>query len=524
MSEPAAAPAPDAFRRQHPLSWIFEAFTVLKSAVLPMIVFLVFSQGLAIGWLALLLVVPATVLGIARHLALSYSIGRGELIVRDGILSRSERRVRFSRIHNVDEVQGLLHRLVGAVLVKVETASGGKPEATLHLAPAAAAELRAGVFAKRDEGEAESEEGEALVRVPLADLVRLGLIQNRGFVVVAAILGLFFQFDFGFGDLDDRLEELLPTVFEGGAEQLVPGALEGGVQQLAAGWLRVVAGGAAVLIGAWLLLSTLSIALAIVRFYGFTLVRRGDDLVARYGLLNRFQVTVPRRRIQRLRVEESALHRLFRRLGVRLDTAGGQSGAQPDSPFGNDGEGPARGTQWLAPVTRGERLRSLIAAAFPKAALEPLAEPVGTGGWRPFPRRAVYRLFRKSSLVVLLPTLGLYSLTPWSLLLPLLLPLLFLVCRKVIASRFWRTTDDALWWRSGWPGRQLTVLPFDKIQLVEIIQSPFDRRARMARLSIDTAGSGVRRGAYITYLEDGDATALAERLAKESGRREFVWG
>ena len=191
MSDPEAS----GFRRQHSLSWLFQTLSVIRSAVIPMVIFFVFSQGVAFGWLAAFLVLPAVALGIARHLTVAYALREGELVVRDGILHRKERRIRHSRIHNVDEVQGLVHRLVGAVAVRVETASGGKPEAVLHLTPAAAGELRAAIFADRREGGGEDEESSAppLVQVSTRDLVRLGLIQNRGFVVVAAVLGLVSQ-------------------------------------------------------------------------------------------------------------------------------------------------------------------------------------------------------------------------------------------------------------------------------------------------------------------------------------------
>ena len=45
----------------------------------------------------------------------------------------------------------------------------------------------------------------------------------------------------------------------------------------------------------------------------------------------------------------------------------------------------------------------------------------------------------------------------------------------------------------------------------------------MARVRVDTAGSGIFHAAHLTYLEDAEAESLARRLNHEAGRREFLW-
>lgn len=271
----------------------------------------------------------------------------------------------------------------------------------------------------------------------------------------------------------------------------------------------------------------LSILLALVQFAGFTLVREGDDLTARYGLLSRLRVTVPRRRIQRLQVDESLLHRLWRRLSIRLDTAGGREDAG-DSPFKDSS---ARGRQWLAPVAPRPRLDDLVAAALPSASRLPLAASPddapaggGAGGWRALDPRAAQRLFNRASLLTLFATFGLVWLSRWALVaLPVALPLTWWICRQAIAARRFWPTGDALWWRRGWPGRRLIVLPYDKIQSVSVGETPFDRRWGMARVIVDTAGSGLFPAAQIAYLDADEARALGRRLAREAAGREFVW-
>ena len=173
-----------------------------------------------------------------------------------------------------------------------------------------------------------------------------------------------------------------------------------------------------------------------------------------------------------------------------------------------------------------------MAESLPTACLEPLREAPGTkrggdaapGGWSPVAGRATRRLFKRYALVVLIVTLALVWLSRWALLLPpLSLPVIWWACQRTISARFYWATDDALWWRSGWPGRQLVIVPFDKIQSVELAQTPFDRRRDMARVTVDTAGSGAWHAASIAYLDTAVARSLAERLASEAGGREFLW-
>src|SRR4029434_2759072 len=48
--------------------------------------------------------------------------------------------------------------------------------------------------------------------------------------------------------------------------------------------------------------------------------------------------------------------------------------------------------------------------------------------------------------------------------------------------------------RRGWAGRSTHVVPIDKIQAVEIRQSPLDRRLGLATLRVAPAGTGYTRG------------------------------
>jgi membrane protein YdbS with pleckstrin-like domain len=78
--------------------------------------------------------------------------------------------------------------------------------------------------------------------------------------------------------------------------------------------------------------------------------------------------------------------------------------------------------------------------------------------------------------------------------------------------------------RSGWIWRQETLARANKIQSVSLLASPFDRRAAMARVRVDTAGAGVTSHRVdIPYLDRTVAADLAARLAGQAASTAFRW-
>src|SRR5690606_37645509 len=123
-----------------------------------------------------------------------------------GLLERESRQIPFSRIHNVSLQQTLLHRLFGVAAVKLESAGGTRPEAemkVLRYAEALALERlirhrgAADIADGRDAGTVDDTDthaqGETLLALPVGEIVRLGLISNRGMVVITAAFALAWQ-------------------------------------------------------------------------------------------------------------------------------------------------------------------------------------------------------------------------------------------------------------------------------------------------------------------------------------------
>ena len=539
-------------RRLHPLSWIFSAAQFAKGFIVPALLLLLASGGGGYELWGALFIGPVVAAAVLQHRVYRYRLAADEIVVRDGLLTRTERRIPYGRIQNIDLVQNPLHRLCGVSLVRIETASGARPEAVMRvLSLDAVAEMHARVFAGRtaardaagaaggvegfearpgrraapeeSHGAAAAQElapaaaaapGErVLLRVPARELVKLGIVSNKGMVVVAAALGLLAQARPG--------ENLFEPVLRSAADRLPLGAAADwlGWARLASPVLAGVLLGAAFVVLAFVLLRVLSVGWFLVQLHGFTLTRRGSDLGARFGLFTRVSRTIPTGRIQSLTATESPLHRWFGRQSLELRTVGGVAAADADVDFDASSDGPKAESQWLAPMVEAARVPLLLRQVLPDIDLAGVA-------WRPLAPRARRRmLVRGLALAAVVTVLGGLIAGPWGLALVPPAALAALVHAHRWTSRAaYAVTAWGVLFRSGWWTRRLAIVPLARIQTVGLGESPFDRRHRMASVRIDTAGAAASGYTIaIPYLERTVAADVVRRLYAEAGERAFRW-
>lgn len=189
-------------RRLHPWSWLFVLLQQLKQFIFPLVALVVFGARRSSGdgelWASLAPIIGITVLvvlAILQYFTYRYTIGRDGLTVREGLLHRSRREIPFSRIHNVVVHQSLLHRVFGVAEVRLESAGGTKPEAQMRVLGLHDALALEDLVRHQAHGTAPvapgqeaapRDEGTTLLSLSTMEVLRLGLISNRGMIVVAA--------------------------------------------------------------------------------------------------------------------------------------------------------------------------------------------------------------------------------------------------------------------------------------------------------------------------------------------------
>ncbi len=487
--------------RLHPLSWVFGLSGAIKQMVLPLIALLFFNvrddtPGPFGPWIVPIVVAVVAIRAVWIQLTFRYGFSPTGLVVREGMIFRNVRHIEYARIENIDTERGLLHRLLGVVEVRVQTSTGGKPEALISVLDLAAVQaMRERVFSdnKPAEKAIDTPAENTLLHLSIGELVRHGLIDNRGMILVAAAFGV--------------LHEAGVFVID---RELVDRALQSSSAGLAAlGLMMQVALGALTILGAIIAVRALSVILAIVTFYDFRLTRVGGDLRARYGLFTRVALTLRTRRIQAVHQNESLLHRWFERVSLDVDLAGDSGGAQ------GDGDNSRMKKRWLAPVCPASAAPALIAAALPS--LDWSTEP----DWQPLAPRAGGRIFRKTALfsVLLLTAPAIWYLREGAIAVVLIcIPVAWMHAHLYVKYTRWALVGDAVLFRCGWLNRRLTIVPRDRVQTLSLEATPFDRRSSMASIYVDTAGaSAITAGIRIRYLPADVAERLAAALYRTAG-------
>jgi putative membrane protein len=493
-------------RRLHPASVVFALVRHAKELLVPGLIVLLGARSRGDGWelWAMVLIVPYAIAAFWRTLAYRYRFDQSELVIRTGFIFRNERHIPFGRIQNVDSIQNVLHRLLRVTDVSIETAGASESEARLSVVSLDAfQELRRRIFDERGVVSIDPtaiRHEEPVLHLTLREVALCGLVQGRGLVVIGTIFGVLWEA----GAIDSLAGRFFGerTAGRGVLTQLVLAVFGQGLPPAGTIWVTLGAFGLFILV-----VRLFSIGWAIVTLHGFRLSRAGEDLQLQFGLATRIAATVPLRRIQMITVQEGPLHRLFKRASVRVDTAGGE---------GKDAMQSQRHT--IAPLIRKSAVPGLVRTILPDAPVETVWSSVHPRGFR--------REFTGSAIVAVVIALALSAmLGRWTpALLAVLLVWGWLHARGYIRNLGWALTDSQVLFRSGWLWTYLSIAPLARIQVVGVTESPLDRRHKMARVQVDTAGAdSASHPVNIPYLAREVADRLAAVLAAHAGRTAFRW-
>jgi putative membrane protein len=486
----------------HPISLFFDLLAHARSYLLPIVFGLLGAANGNIGWLIVsaILFVPAVTSSVLRYFTLKYRIEDEHLFVDQGLFFRKTRTIPVDRIQNIDLTQNIFHRICRVAEVKIETASGSEAEATLRVLSLDQVEaLRSTIFQNKsaqpssvaakhfdslgtENSQSEirhddepvlgdsttnnqiatahsgANDAKLVWQIPISDLAKAGLASNRGLVLVGVLFGVAYQFG----------EDSYQTIFET-LSRILP------ENNGTASYYLTMASMAIIVL---VLLRLMGIGWYILRFYGYTLTRRGDDLRIACGLFTKVSATVPRNRIQFISVQQNLIMRWLKIATIRIETAGGA----------NDNSSPSESVakSWFLPVIAVSKVPEIVGLL--RTGLDWGENRFEYHGLSP---RAASRYMRLAVIEsALLAGVAGYFYWPWGLLAGVcVLPIFTWWAGKKASSRKYARTDDSVIYRSGIFTKKTSVTFFEKIQSVTCDQTPFDRRWQMATLSVDTAAS-----------------------------------
>ena len=488
----------------HAFSWLFVVIAQLVN-LLPLLVTVLVAGSMSSrdGWESGAAVIGA--LGLSAY-ALFYTftfrfwVEPDEIVVKEGLFDRTLRHVPFTRIQNVAFRQNPLHRVFGVVELNLESGAGQKPEAKLTVLPMARAKLlqlqirqlrAANVSADPAGAEATPETDEALLHaVPLTDLLRLGLISNRGMVLIGA------------------------SFYFLGQSNIVPKGFIKQIGRYVRDQFGLVHGPLFWLLSAvfWILLIMLvarvaSMLMAIYTYSGFKLFADDGRLRVEHGLLTRQGGSTKADRIVCFLLRDGWRYRLFKRQSAEV--------VLPVNLQEQNGAG-ASGMRYLSPMAKPEVAEVLIQQASGVALSAVSWQPLHPAAWR---RGIKWPLGILSALLALalgwlIPRFGADAgfgsfmayllLSAW---------VVYSARRDAQASGFALISAELLI-RTGYFSQITHVLPLREIQSVSLSQSPFDRQSQMANVHVDLrAGSALQvPEAVVHFLPTEVALGLATQL------------
>ena len=424
-----------------------------------------------------LLVVPLIVAALAAWAVVAwyrytFVVENDTLIVDSGVVSSRRVVVPLARIQSVDIEQQLLHRPIGLVEVKIDTA-GGEAEIVVSATSRDIAEALqrltgSGVVratpSPGETGDAPpaAPQREVLAKRSASDLLVMALTNRplAGLVLIAPLMGM--------------ADDVLGT-FGLWPESAVPGDLpQVGSLAVSIALTLVVALGALV---------ALQIAWTFVTEFDLTLSR--DDRVLRResGLFDRRSASSAITRIQQLETDQSLLQRLVDHRTIRLPTAGESDSLR------------------LPGASRSELdvLRCLTIDADARLAdLERTIDPSATLYWFRWPAVAV--LVGTTAAAITTSPLALLA---WAALAPL-----WLYNTALQRSWRWDLTETGLATSRGVLSTERTEVTMRRVQRATVTQNLYQRRRGVATFVLRTAEGSVE----IPFLTQEQAEALRDRV------------
>lgn len=475
----------------HPALLLLAFLDAVRSSALLGVFAVLSGSPWLIGFVVMLFVLTMTY-AIVRYVTFRYRLTAEELITTEGILHRQERRIPINRVQDLGFEQSILRRVLGLVVVSVETASGQGVEARLDsLGVREAAALREVLLRQRALllGQVVSDAPipeYVLYRATAVELALRGLTSNRLGVILATLFGLW-ELVRQFG-LEDRVVGATVERLSGFSPVMLGAALFAFVV------LAVLAG--------WLV----SVAYAFLLFFNFTLTRRGDVFQRRYGMFTTHIRSLPQRKVQRVLVEQSLLRRLLDVAVLRADSAGSVENQKEERSAG--------GPNVVVPLAQPRRIAPLLPQLLPGLEQE-------NPRWVGAPRAVLWRTTINGVInAALLTAMLWWFVAGWALLAFVLVPFAWVEGVLLLQNLGFALGVDHVVLRYGALGRYQAFVPLRKVQGVTLAAGPIDRLLGLATLTVWVAGGSP---STMHHLPFAYARQMQDAIGREAARRRFVW-
>lgn len=459
-------------QRLHPLSPVFLLLADIRRFIVPLV-------GLAIfGYYDHTSLWPFSGIGLVmtdsllKYATCRYGVIGGAIVMKEGLLLRSRRKLPIAKIKKISLHQSALQRAFGVASLSMATAVGQEPEIELSVLKLKDAIAMEALIKEEsnDNDRSEPASDELVLAMPLSDVMRLGSISPKSFVVLGSVIVAVFA------SRPDRYLPAARSLFDDTLARLGGGAV------------------ITVLIVALVLVSRIvSIAMALLEYHGFQLSKTGALLTVERGLLTKWRTRVSQNRVQKLTMFEGPMHRLLKRRSVKAVTT--------------EPPGLHRLFRSLAPLAPKTSCESLIDAVFSKSRWLSMT-------WRSLHQAATFGLFLRSVPLLAVATLAFgWKTGSWILPATVLLAFSAFVAWKRARYAGYAFDGEVIAVRDGYWFRRWRVAQLDRLQALQLSRSPMDRLCGTSTLQLDIPSNQILAPTLsIRFLPESDASWLFHRI------------
>ncbi|NVK26802.1 MAG: PH domain-containing protein [Flavobacteriia bacterium] len=441
-------------------------------------------------YLAYGVLIITVISGVIRYLTFRWNIDDDALIIRHGVFRKVDLRIPFERIQAIDLQQPWYYQIGNAARFVVDTAGSKSKEAEIWALRIPEAEkLRSYIHERKADVVVDSEtESDSIleskptktwVKVDIGTLVKVGLLRNH-FRSIAAFIGGGFY-----------LYSQLQDVFE--TEEV-----NREIEQIYSVVPKVMS--AYVIIGMLVIMAaiTFSILLTIFRFYGFNLIEKEGAFVARYGLTSVKTRQLKERKVQIMRTEQGPVFKLAKIMRFKIEQAYAEKVQNRDD-FSIPG----------SPQAEVLSFHKRLFGSLPK-----MVHPGTSFKWFWF----------RMSRIGVLPILPFVALAYFLVNPTYYWALLWFPYQAFYSYFLWKNQgvsvdNNVLSVRKQVVFEKRATMELQRVQAVQVVQSIFQRRNKLATLKIETAGGSVT----LPFLPIETATKLANYLLYKSETAKLDW-
>lgn len=453
------------------------------------------SYTAIIGYIALGFAAFNLIGSVLTYFRFYFHIENGAVIIDKGILKRTNTNIPFERIQTINFKQNILHQFFGVVSLEIDTAGAKKSELTIDALNKEDAELlrsyilqeKAQIVTSSTDSDKEpvivDEEEKVVLHLSVPDLFKVGISQNH-----LKSMGILFAFVFStLNEYTEDVPELIAEQLSGYDEVIIN-----------SGWIMFLI--SFIIVG--VISFIYSLVTTVLGNYDLKLSIKQTGLKLVKGLLNREEISVTKNKVQVISWSDNPIRMMFKMFTLQIEQASSAEADQLKSKI-------------KVPGSYQEQIDEVVKAVFPEEF------------YRPEEKNKVSKLlkYRLFFFLGLLPTIVAgaisYPTIEWQSLYFLVWALfIWLTVSVYYRKRSYEINDELLRNNRGTFGHIYELAQLYKVQSVQIKQSWYQRRKRIATIVLSNAAGSLK----VPFIDIQQAEALESFILYriESDQREWM--